>query len=110
MKKITQKEFDKFVIPRLYFEGFSKTEREVVRSVFFSDLEDVESGERSTLFNTAVPGISEDELKKRFNGLRNPSSPLSKGLKLPLYKYPDKLNKLEEIMNKALEGNKEPWF
>ena len=110
MKKITQKEYDKFVSSRLYSEGFSRTERDVIRSVFFSDLRDLEPGERSTFFNAVAPGISEDELKKRLAELRDPGSPISKGLKIPLYKYPERIDKLEKIMMEALEGNKEPWF
>lgn len=109
MKKITQKEFTKFVESRLYSEGFSKTERDSLKSAFFSDLQDAEPGE-SGVFISAVPGISPEEFKKRIADLRDQSSPLSKGLKFPFYKYPDRLDKLEKIMTEALEGDKEPWF
>ncbi len=110
MNKITQKEYDKFVETRLYSEGFSNIERKVLRSVFVSDLEDVDPSERNALFSNAIPGISEDELKKRLAELRDQSSPLSRGLRIPFYKYPEKIDKLEKIMREALEGNKEPWF
>ena len=110
MQKITQKEYDRFIEPRLLSEGFSKLERDVIRSAFLSDLEDLTSSERNTFFYTAIPGIDGEELKKRMEDLRNPNSALARGLKVPLYKYPDKLEKLEKIMQEALDGNKEPWL
>jgi hypothetical protein len=110
MNKITQKEYDSFVQQRLYSEGFSKDEREVIRSVFTPDLEDAEPGESGGLFSAAVPGISGDEIKRRMEELRDGNSPLSKGLKIPFYRYPDKLNKLEKILGEALKGSKEPWL
>ncbi|MEX0877805.1 MAG: hypothetical protein WDZ40_03020 [Candidatus Spechtbacterales bacterium] len=110
MKKITKKEYKKFVVPKLYQERFTKEQRQSVDSAFFSDLQDKEHGEVGNFLSPTVPGISEDELTKRLEELRDPDSHISKGLKYPLYKYPEKLDKLEEIMREALEENKEGWF
>jgi len=110
MKKITKREYKKFVEPSLRNERFSRVEREAIESVFMSDLQDMEQDERRSWFSPAVPGISENELNKRLKELRSSDSSISKALKYPLYKYPEKIDKLEEIMREALEGNKEPLF
>ena len=110
MKKITKKEYQKFIVPKLYQERFTKEQRQSVDSAFFSDLHDKEHGEEGSFLNPVVPGISEDELTKIFEELRDPNSHISKGSKYPLYKYPEKLDKLEEIMREALEENKEGWL
>lgn len=109
-KKITQKEFDKYVRRQLHAEGFLKREIDMLSSAFSADLQDKEHGDRGGLFSKPVAGVSAEELEKRMAELRDPSSPLSKSLKYPLHKYPDKLDKVEEIMRKALEDNKEPLF
>ena len=109
-KKITKKEYKQFIEPKLRREGFTRKQRRAVRSIFMSDLEDTARHERRTFFNPAKPGISPDELKSRMEQLRDEHSDLSKSMKYSLYKYPDKLDKLEEVMREALEENKERWF
>ncbi|MDX1608027.1 MAG: hypothetical protein R3251_02360 [Candidatus Spechtbacterales bacterium] len=109
-KKVTKKEYRQFIEPKLRREGFTRKQRRAIKSVFMSDLEDAARHERKTFFNAAKPGISPQELKNRMEKLRDEYSDLSKSMKYPLYKYPEKLDKLEEIMKEALEENKERWL
>lgn len=110
-KKVTKREFDNYVQEQLLSNGFSRAERDAVQDAFFSDIEDAEQGERSTFLHDAVPGVSEDELKRRMELLRDPHSPISKNSKYPLHKYPAKLDVVEKVMKEALEGSKERhWF
>lgn len=110
MKKITKREFKKFVVPKMHSENFTKMQREAVKSAFFSDLQDKEYGGSSGLFGSPSPGISEEELEQKLEELRDPSSPLSKGLKYSFHKHPEKIDKLEEIMREAIDGDKGGWF
>lgn len=111
IKKITQKEWNRFVEPQLVTNGFSRQEREALRSAFFHDLKDVDYGERQTFFSNPVPGITEEELKVTMEALRDKNSDLSKSMDVRLYNYPERLDLVEKILKEALEGDKEPrWF
>lgn len=110
MEKITQKEWDKYVVLMLDGEGFTRDEIDALSSAFSADLKDTEEGEISGFFSTPIPGIGPEELKARMAELRDPSSNLSKGLKVEFWKYPDRLDKAEEILTEALRGDKEGLF
>lgn len=110
-KKVTKREFDNYVQEQLLSQGFTRAERDAVQDAFFSDLEDSEQNERKSFLHDVVPGVSQEELKRRMELLRDPYSPISKNSKYPLHKYPAKLDVVEKVMNEALEGDKERrWF
>jgi len=111
IKKITQKEWDIFIEPQFVANGFSRQIREALKAAFFNDIRDADYGEVKPFMGQVVPGITKDELMQTMSALRDPNSAISKSQDIRLYKYEAVLNKTEEILNQALEGNKESrWF
>lgn len=112
-QRITQKEYQQYIEQQMVANGFSRKERNTVRAAFDASLhhEDwQEYAERvGSFFGQAQrPGITESELEETMSELRDPHSPLSQSVKVPVRK--DKIDKLEEIMHEALEENKERLF
>lgn len=107
-QKITQKEWRQFVEQRLANNSFSRMERDAIRSCFHNSLQDVDYGERRPFFGQPQPGITAEEVKDIMSSLRDRNSDLSRSMKVRL--SPEKLDKLEEILNEALKENKEHWF
>lgn len=111
IKKITQKEWDRFVESQLVANGFTRQEREALRSAFSHDLKDVDYGEPQPFFSQPIPGITAEELKITMEALRDRNSDLSKSMDIRLYNSSERLDLVEKILKEALEGNKEPrWF
>lgn len=110
-KKITMKEWNNFVEVRMDSEGFTRNEREAVKSAFSAHLRDTDAEDKRPFMGDPIPGISKKELDETMTALRDRHSDVSRGLDVRLHEHPERLDRVEKILNEALEGNKESrWF
>jgi len=107
-KKVTPKEWRQFVEQGMVSGGFTRKERETVRSVFYDPLHDVDYGEKKPFLGQPQPGITAKETEEGLAVLRGKISEVSKGLKTKV--DPGKVDKLEGMLHEAVENNKERWF
>lgn len=109
-KKITPKEFHDFIEQGLSHE-MTAVEREAVRAAFEPSLRDVDTEEPRPFFGSPQPGLTKKEIEEGMAILRDKNSNFSKTSRARLYDQPAKLDRLEDLLNKAEEGNKEKsWF
>ena len=111
-ERITKKEYKDWVEGQLISSGFTPKQRMEVLGVCgwaFEHEDWKEHSERlGTFLGTTQPGITKEELGTIVEELKDADSPLSKSLKIPIRK--DQVDKLEELMHEALEGNKEHLY
>ena len=107
-KKVTQKEWRQFIEQGMVSSGFTRKERDTVRSVFHDPLHDVDYGEKKPFLGQPQPGITQPEAEEGMNALRGKVSEISRGLKTKV--DPTKLDKLEGMLHEAIDKNKERWF
>ncbi|MEK7488072.1 MAG: hypothetical protein AAB598_02000 [Patescibacteria group bacterium] len=107
-QKITQKEWKDYVENQMYHHGFTPKERAHVNAAFSGDMRDAEHGETAGFLGHVKPGITSNELADAMAMLKDEHSDFSKNAKLRL--HPEKVDKLEEILHKALVENKESFF
>lgn len=109
-KKITQKEFHDFIETQMIHE-FTPVEREAIKDAFTDSLHDVDYEESRPFFGKPMPGITKKEIEENMAKIRDKNSDFSKNSKAQLWQHPAKLDKLEEWLNQAEEGDKERrWF
>lgn len=111
-ERITKKEYKDWVEGQLISSGFTAKQRREIEGVTnwtFEHEDWREHAERvGTFLGTAQPGMTKEELEVVIKELGDANSSLSKSLKIPIRK--DQVDKLEEIMHEALEGNKEHLY
>lgn len=105
-KKVTTKEFHDFVEQQLVHD-LTRDEREAVKSAFKSSLEDVDFEEQRPFLGHPQAGLTQKEIDEGLAALRDRNSDFNKDSVAQIWKHPAKLDRVEQVLREAYEGNKE---